>query len=68
MATFLALYRGDTIADAKLVTACADPTIVADFARRLLPAALPSDPVLLEVERGRRRALRVIIHESEEIS
>lgn len=63
MSEILALYRGDTIASAKLVTATADPQIVADFARRLLRQPQPDDPVLREVERGRRRALRLVASE-----
>ncbi len=68
VSTFLALYRGDTIAEAKLVAVSADPTTVADFAGRLLqqptlPSDTTRDPVLLSIERGRRQALRVIARE-----
>jgi hypothetical protein len=64
--SFLALYRGDSVGSAKLVTVSADPGVVADFADRLLAQdTLPPDPVLLEVERGRRRALRLIAQEGE---
>ncbi len=71
MSTFLALYRGETVGGAKLVAVSADPTIVTDFARRLLKDP-PSperdeesdrDPVLASIEQGRRRALRLISRE-----
>jgi hypothetical protein len=66
--SFLALYRGPSIPQARLVAVSADPQLVADFARRLLGAAAPAaltDPVLREVEGGRRRALRLIAREGE---
>jgi hypothetical protein len=64
--SFLALYRGDTVGSAKLVTVSADPNVVAAFVGRLLSEhKLPSDPILVEVERGRRRALRLIAQEGE---
>jgi hypothetical protein len=59
--TFLALYRGDTITDARLVATSANPALVADVASRMLCSPAPGDdPVLDAVERGRRRALRMI--------
>ena len=69
MSTFLALYRGETVANAKLVAVSADPTTVAEFAARLLhdPAEQTwgsDDPVLLDIERGRRQALRRIAKEA----
>jgi hypothetical protein len=65
MATFLALYRGDTVGKAQLIAVSADPATVADFATRLLrqpPQTGDSspDPVLASIERGRRQALRLI--------
>ncbi len=69
MSTFLALYRGETMAGAKLVAVTADPTTVAEFAARLLHAPAErtrrsDDPVLLDIERGRRQALRRIAKEA----
>lgn len=59
--TFLALYRGESVGGAKLLALTAEPEIVGDFARRLLdePEA-EADPVALELERGRRSALRLV--------
>lgn len=72
MSTFLALYRGETIGEAKLVAVSADPATVAEFAARLLhqpPSAEDSpDPVLLSVERGRRQALRRIATEAASVA
>ncbi len=67
MTSFLALYRGESIAGAKIVAVTAEPGLVRDFAGRLLdgPADGPADemhpdPVLEELEQGRRRALRLV--------
>jgi hypothetical protein len=67
MASFLALYRGETIGAAKLVAATADPELVRDFADRLLtdPDEQEQDFVLQELENGRRRALRLVRNEDE---
>ena len=66
MASFLALYRGETIGAAKIVTVSADPELVADFAKRMLArpeqCATP-DTVLSELEQGRRRALEAVRNE-----
>lgn len=70
MTTFLALYRGATVGEAKLVAVTADPQIVADVSSRLLqvPAdpEVAADPVLRTVQQGRRRALRLIRREAGE--
>jgi len=66
MATFLALYRGETISSAKLVAVTSDPIIVAEFAGCLLQDPAESDtadPVLLSIEQGRQQALRHIVQE-----
>lgn len=65
-ASFLALYHGPSVPQAKLIAVTADPHLVSDFAARLLhdeESPPNADPVLDEVERGRRRALRLIAHE-----
>ncbi len=63
MGTFVALYRGRTIAESTIVAVSSDPALVADFAARLLQQPAQSedtddDPVLKCVEQGRRKALR----------
>ena len=66
MTTFVALYRGETVASAKLVAVTADPSLVADVSARLLadPAGASSDPVVARLDRGRRSALRLIRKEA----
>ncbi len=68
MASFLALYRGETIGSAWLIAVSADPALVADFADRMLAEPEPEGPdvVAIEVERGRRNALRVVRSEAGE--
>ena len=66
MTRFLALYRGKTIAEAKIVAVTADPTLVSAVATHLLDTHEPqdADPVITTLERGRRGALRLIKQES----
>jgi hypothetical protein len=66
MTTFLALYRGKTVAEAKMVAVTADSTLVATVAAHLLDTPPPQDedPVVTRLERGRRAALRLIRQES----
>ena len=66
MQTFVAVYRGETISSARLVTASSDPALVAEVVARLLSTELAErtdDPVVARVADGRRQALRVIIGE-----
>lgn len=68
MATFLALYRGDSVSAAKLLALTAEPALVSDFAARLLAEPEEQeqqDAVLGELENGRRRALRLVEREAE---
>jgi hypothetical protein len=62
LATFLALYRGESIGASKLIALTADPNVVADFAARMLaePEEPEPDPILHELEHGRRRALELV--------
>jgi len=62
LTTFLALYRGDSISAAKLLALTAEPTLVRDFAARLLTESREQeqDAVLQEIERGRQRALQLV--------
>ncbi len=68
MTSFVALYRGETIAGAKLVAVSAEPELVCDFATRILtePEDEEPDAALRELERGRRRALRLVQSEASE--
>jgi hypothetical protein len=61
--SFLALYSGESITAAKIVAVTADSQLVRDFAGRLLNGPADEthrDPVLEELEQGRRRALRLV--------
>lgn len=70
MKTFVAIYRGDTISDAKVVAVSIDPGLVGDVATRLLGniAALDTspDPVLAAVNQGRQTALKMISEAADE--
>jgi hypothetical protein len=67
LATFLALYRGESVGASKLVTLTAEPSVVADFATRMLqqPVEPEPDAVLYELEDGRRRALELVRDEAD---
>jgi len=66
MNTFVAIYRGRTIAEARLVALSTDPQLVAEICARILherQAGEDPDPVLGQLERGRKAALRLIQRE-----
>ena len=67
MATFVAVYRGETIAGARLIALSADPALVADVTARILAEhrSADPDPVVECVDNGRRAALRLIAREVE---
>ena len=64
--SFVALYRGESIAAAHLVAVSADPALVSQVTVRLLEAAPggDDDPAVRKLERGRRSALRLICREA----
>ena len=65
MHTFIALYRGHTIAEARMIAATADEDLVALVADKLLqdlPEA--TDPVVRSLERGKQSALRLVREEA----
>ena len=62
--TFVAVYHGKSVGEAKLVAVSADPMLVADVTARLLAQPAPAgDSAVACLERGRRDALRVIEQE-----
>ena len=70
MVSFIALFRGDSVATAEMVTLSADQTLVARFADQMLQGAehLTSevgDPVHGARIEGERRALELIREESD---
>ena len=68
MASFIALYHGDTISSAALVATTADPELVRNLAERMLsfPGGEEPDAILRELELGRRRALKLVRSEANE--
>jgi hypothetical protein len=62
VSSFLALYRGETISAAKIVAVSASPELITEFAERMMgePEEPGLDPVLKELEHGRRRALQLV--------
>ena len=65
MTNFVAVYRGKTIRDAKMIAVSGDPALVAHVASELLddPFCLNDagdDPILSALNQGRRRALRLV--------
>jgi hypothetical protein len=64
--SFVAVYRGDTIAAARLIAVSADPFLVSDVTSRILQEQLreDTDPVVATLEHGRRAALRLIKQEA----
>ena len=68
MTNFLALYRGESIASAKIVAVSAESGLVRDFAARMLaePENEEPDAVLQQLEHGRRRALQLVKTETSE--
>jgi hypothetical protein len=66
MKTFIAVYRGNTVTSARLIALSAEPTLVADITARILQehAIDHFDPVVENLERGRRAALQLIEKEA----
>jgi len=64
--TFIAIYRGRTASDARLVALSADPALVARVVAAILAAPEPGrrdDPVVGAIDRARRQSLRLIQRE-----
>ncbi len=62
MTQFLALYGGATVNSSEVLALSADPQIVREFAARLLDQSsnTPEDPVVANIEEGRRKALKAV--------
>lgn len=67
MVSFLALYRGQSVGDAELVTVSTDPELVGRFADELLEARsqVPDDPVVSAIREAEKRGLRIVRDEAE---
>ncbi len=67
MTNFLALYRGESIAAARIVAVSAEPRLVRDFATQMLNEFKEEpDSAHAELENGRRRALELVRTEADE--
>lgn len=67
--TFIAIYRGRTVSDARLVAVSSDPAIVALTVGQILADQndrSSDDPVVGAIDRARRRGLRLIQRELRE--
>jgi hypothetical protein len=66
MTSFIAVYRGQTIGEAKLIAVTADPALVAEVSAKLLhKSATEKDNVINALEDGRQSALQQIVREVE---
>ncbi len=66
VASFVVLYRGPSVSEAKLVGVSSDRELVQQVAKKLLGEARAEeedDPVIVLIMEGRRRALRRIVRE-----
>ncbi len=65
MTTFVAIYRGQTIGEAKLIAVSADSSVVAQISKMLLKnVSGKGDEITCRFERGRKSALRLIYEET----
>ena len=61
MTSFVAIYSGETVGDARLVALSAEPDLIQEVAARLLHGwERPADPVHTRRADGRRAALHII--------
>ena len=67
MTSFIALYRGQSVADANLIAVSADPNIVALVSDALLnkPREL-KDKVIRCIETGQRAAIELVSQEAKD--
>jgi hypothetical protein len=67
MPTFIGVFQGRTIDEAKMVAATADPAVIATITAQFLrDSEWIDDPVLRVLRSGERRALRLISHQNRE--
>jgi hypothetical protein len=62
MTSFVAIYRGQTVGDARLIAVSANPDLVAEVSSKLLKdaPAQGEDEVLEALDGGRRSALTLV--------
>ena len=65
MTSFIAIYYGQTVTDAKLIAVSAEKSIIADVSARLLNQNFEErDQIISSLENGRRKALEHIHREA----
>lgn len=62
MTSFIAIYRGNSVAEARLIAVSTAPALVLEVSQRLLEKQPDgdNDPVVEQLEGGKREALRLI--------
>jgi hypothetical protein len=68
MTSFVAIYRGQTVENARLIAVSANPTLVAEVSSKLLKdaAGKDGDEVLDALDGGRRSALALVARQAKE--
>jgi hypothetical protein len=66
MKNFIALYRGESLEDTRLVTLTTDSVVVRNVAERMLSQQEPTiDPALAATQDGVTQALELILNETQ---
>ncbi len=68
MSTFVALYRGPSVSEARLVAVSSDAGLIRDVTARLINPLYAddeasADPVIRSIDQGKRNALKHILRE-----
>ena len=71
MTSFIAIYRGNSISDAKMIAVSGSHSLVAYVASEIMSDALylddaSDDPILSALNQGRRAALRLVKEETKQ--
>ena len=71
MTSFIAVYRGNSISDAKMIAVSGSHSLVAYVASEIMSDALylddaSDDPILSALNQGRRAALRLVKEETKQ--
>ncbi len=67
MTSFVAIYRGQTVGDARLIAVSANPDLVAEVSSKLLEDVnSENDEVLKALNNGRRTALALVTQKAKE--
>jgi hypothetical protein len=69
MTTFVALYRGQTVGEARLIAVSADPVLVSEVSTKLINAAEEptDDPIFQSAHDGRIKTLHLVKKEADRL-